>query len=519
MEDGIRPGVTFDISPVLCEQLAHPDFPALFVNYCETHAVLAEGDAKQLKLDGAGDDQIALAEMWAAWFREKAERFTTVYKSDVLGALRRLQDAGAIEIMTCGATHGYFPLLAEDRSIRMQVRLARANYRKHFGRDPRGIWLPECAYRPAYPWRTLLPVAAYSTARWRAGVEQILQEEGLDFFVTDEPALERSTPVGMLALNGDRVSYDETYGDVRARLDERSVFDVFRVSAPTHSANAACFTRNLALSMQVWSGQTGYPGDPDYLDFHKKYYRSAMRYWRVTDVKADMADKQIYNPAWAAAKARTHAQHFVKTLAVAHVHRESHASGHATITLPFDTELFGHWWFEGPVFLEHVLRGIHATSIIATSTASEQLDRVLPAMEIALPESSWGKNAHHDVWMNPETEWTWEREYGLENRMSMLYDKYPPHLMDSTERRIVNAAMRELLLAQASDWQFLISTFSAKDYATMRFHSHAADCVKLCDMIERYSVKRSLTAADEAELAVIEERDGIFEELQLEWWT
>lgn len=518
MDDGIRPGITFDISPVLCEQLTHPDFADVFVQYCEAHAVLAEGDVEQLRTDGAPQEQIDLSTYWADWYRARSRRFTEAYHGNIVAAMRDLQERGAIEIMTCGATHGYFPLLAEDRSIRLQVRLAKANYAKHFGRAPRGIWLPECGYRPAYPWRTLLPVAAYSVARWRAGVEQVLSDEQLDFFVTDEPALEKASPVGLQSPSG-RVHYDETYGAARARLDERSVYDLFRVTSETHAHNAVCFTRNLPMSMQVWSGDSGYPGDPDYLDFHKKYFRSAMRYWRVTDVKADMQYKQFYNPTWAANKARVHAKHFVKSLAVALLHRESHASGPATMCLPFDTELFGHWWYEGPLFLEEVIRGIHATGIIHTSTASEQLDRVQPDMEIALPESSWGENAHHDVWMNPATQWTWEREYALEHRMSMLYDKHPPHLLDATSERIVKAAMRELLLAQASDWQFLISTFSAKDYATMRFHSHAADCVKLCDMVERYSVRGSLTSDDETALAEIETRDGIFSELQLDWWS
>jgi len=511
LEDGIRPGVTFDISPILCEQLSHPDFGELFQRYCAEHAELARIDHSHMEQESAPDEILGQTKYWSSWYEQCWEIFNGVYSRDIVGQLRRLQDIGAIEVMTCGVTHGYLPLLAEDASVDIQVELAVRSYTHRFGRKPRGIWLPECAYRPSYPWRTFLPVSAYTKARRRDGVEQVLVRHGLEYFVTDEAALQNAQSIGVRAPDGSRTSFDDAYGVAREMLDERSVFDLFRVGGVDHNESVAVFTRHMQIALQVWSGSSGYPGDPDYLDFHKKYFRSALRYWRVTDVKGDMGLKQPYVPQWAEAKAKDHAEHFVGILEVAVGHRMATSGRVPTLCLPFDTELFGHWWFEGPIFLEHVLRGIHNSSLLSASTASERLDATQPACEIALPESSWGKNGDDSVWMNPENQWTWEKEYLLERRMRLLFEKHPIRTWDETMRRIAKNAIRQLLLVQASDWQFLISTFSAKDYAEMRFHNHLEDAKQLCELAERYGVSRKIRQEDEDHLASCEKRDGIFD--------
>lgn len=509
LADGIRPGITFDISPVLCEQLAHPDFPAVFTTYCEEHIALAKGDALHFEKE-KNSEFAKLSEQWATWYADRLEDFRDTYQTSIVGALKSLQDSGAIEVLTCGVTHGYLPLLAEDASVDLQVRLAVENYQRHFGRSPRGIWLPECAYRPAYPWRTYLPVAAYAVARMRDGIEQVLSRYNLEYFITDEGALQQSTPLGVETPNG-RVALSETYGEARKQLEAHSVYQVYRAGGNDHQESVAFFTRNQKIALQVWSGDTGYPGDPDYLDFHKKFFRSALRYWRVTDNKADMQYKQSYVSEWAEHKAIEHAKHFSDILEVTGRYHLGESEQLPTICLPFDTELFGHWWFEGPLFLEHVIRNIHASHILSTSTTSEKLDLLKPTMVVALPESSWGRNGNHDVWMNPDVQWTWEREYKLENRMRMLMEKHKHGTWDSLMKRLVLAAFRQMLLAQASDWQFLITTFSSREYAAMRFHNHATDAMQLADAAERYAVSGGISVTDRQVLEACEERDSAFQ--------
>lgn len=507
--EGIRPGITFDISPVLCEQLSHPDFPDLFDAYCKDHAELANTDADRFATDGNAEQE-RLARGWSLWYLKKCEEFGDDYKSDIVGAFRRLQDTGAIEILTCGVTHGYLPLLAEDASVDLQVRLAVANYKRHFGKHPRGIWLPECAYRPAYPWRTLLPVAAYSVARMRAGVEQTLVANNLEYFITDEGALAASTPLGMAVGKG-AMAYSEMDGLEKRLLDDRTPMQVYRVASNLDAESVAVFTRNRTIALQVWSGDTGYPGDPDYLDFHKKYFQSALRYWRVTDNKADMQYKQLYVPEWAEKRAVEHAKHYTEILEITARYYQDEYGKEPTLCLPFDTELFGHWWFEGPLFLEHVLRNIHASIHLSTRTTSEQHDTVMPRLVVALPESSWGKNGNHDVWMNPEVQWTWEKEYLLERRVRMLIEKHRSASWDPIMRRLILNTFRQMLLAQSSDWQFLISTFSSKEYAQMRFHNHATDAMTLADSAERYAVSGNLSAKEQATLEACEARDTLLQ--------
>ncbi|MBM4178921.1 MAG: DUF1957 domain-containing protein [Ignavibacteria bacterium] len=514
--DGIRPGVTFDISPILCEQLSHRDFPDLFSAYCKNHIELAKADKDQFIADAADQQLVQQAEYWMDWYTSTLSCFETDFPSGIVSALCDLQQQGAIEIMTCGATHGYFPLLAEDASIELQIDIAIRSYVRHFGQTPRGIWLPECAYRPAYPWRTYLPVYAYSREHHRRGIEQILAKFGLEYFVTDEWALRKSQPIGVCDNAGNRTPFEQTYGECRRQLEQLSPLGVYKVGGYAHDEQVAVLTRHMNIALQVWSGQTGYPGDPDYLDFHKKYHNSALRYWRVTDVTADMQYKQTYVPEWATSRASIHARHFIDILEATVTSQVAKTGSQPTICLPFDTELFGHWWFEGPPFIEHVLRGIHASQILQTRTASEQIDHVRPTCVIALPESSWGKDGNDSVWMNNDTTWTWEAEYALERRLRLLIEKHPVRIWDQTMMRIARNVFGELLLAQSSDWQFLITNWTARDYAEMRFHNHVHDMRRCCEMFERYAVSRELAFDDLEFLEALEARDGVFtEELNL----
>ncbi|MFN5378023.1 MAG: 1,4-alpha-glucan branching protein domain-containing protein [Ignavibacteria bacterium] len=516
VDDGIRPGITFDISPILCEQLSHPDFAPLFSDYCKNHITLARADRDQFLADKAEQSIINQAEYWMQWYEDALHAFQTEFDGKILPALRALQDEGAIEIMTCGATHGFFPLLAEDASIELQVDLAVRSYTKHFGKPPRGIWLPECAYRPAYPWRTYLPVYSYSRERHRQGIEQILQRWGIEYFITDEGALRDSEPIGVRGDDGYRTPYHETYGECRQQLETRTPYHVYNVSGHGHHDRVSVLTRHMNIALQVWSGQTGYPGDPDYLDFHKKYHSSALRYWRVTDSKADMQYKQVYMPAWAQSRTASHARHFVDILEATVTARLAKTGHEPTICLPFDTELFGHWWFEGPMFIEQVLRGIHASNVLRVRTASEQIDHTHPTCEIALPESSWGKDGNDSVWMNDETKWTWEAEYALERRVQLLLEKHPIRIWDHIMKRIGRNVLGELLLVQSSDWQFLITNWTGRDYAEMRFHNHVHDLRRCCEIFERYAVTRVLTHEDIEYIDELEQRDGVFtEELNL----
>lgn len=511
LADGIRPGLTFDISPVLCEQLAHPDFPEVFISYCDNHMALAKSDNVDFTAQGQ-TERVTLAEFWCGWYEDRRNEFVHDYHTDVIGAFNKLQEDGAIEIMTCGATHGYLPLLAEDDSVERQLVVAKENYIRHFGKAPKGIWLPECAYRPGYQWRTLLPVSHYSIAHRRYGIEELLEKHELQYFITDEGALKGAMPIGYRTDDGPIVPVADTVGEVRTQLEEKNTMDVFELKSNSSAQPVKILTRSMNIAMQVWSGQSGYPGDPDYLDFHKKYHKSALRYWRVTDNNADMEHKAHYNPEWAEDRARAHAAHYVSVLETTYRHHSSLTERQRVICLPFDTELFGHWWFEGPQFLENLIRGLDQSATLHTATVAEVTESIDTRCVISLPESSWGENGNHDVWMNPQTEWTWEKEYELEFRVRKVLESTKGVALKSGGRRLLKNLFRELLLCQSSDWQFLISTFSAKEYAEMRFHNHHADAFRLCELLEKFVVDEKVGADDLTFLDECELRDDIFDE-------
>jgi 1,4-alpha-glucan branching enzyme len=522
LDDGIKSRVTLDISPVLCEQAEHPDFKEIFINYCDEKIAWAEKDHKQFTEMGYDPHHIYLAQYWGEWYAARKKDFIERYDKSMIGAMRQLQDKGAIEVATCGATHGYFPLLGTEESIDLQIRAAKENYKKHFGRDPRGIWLPECAYRPTYNWKSYIPVAPYHHERLRPGIEQFLAKYGIEYFITDQDLTERTEPIGAF-LDAKK----EKFASKNSEAFEQSLygfndllFKPFNVSSSdrVEYGTAAAFTRHRDIAMQVWSGEVGYPGQPDYLDFHKKHFGSMLRYWRVTDNKADMMYKTLYHPDWTQDKIDHQANHFIHHIENTLNWHKNNTGNHGTLCTPFDTELFGHWWFEGPEFLRAVLRGLHSSPYVNTATCSEELMKVKPREVLRLPEGSWGENNNHDVWINDETKWTWESIYNDENTLWDIYKNYDIKNLDATARRILTQAVREMMLEHSSDWQFLIHTQSARDYAEQRFSYHHSDFNKFCDLFKKYMDSNELTPTDLNYLEEAEKRNAVFPELDIEWW-
>ena len=501
--DGIRPRITIGVTPVLAEMLTTPRLRDDFIAYCDGRIALAEADRKEFQDHGAYE-AARLAADWAEFYAFVLHDFLQTYKADVVGALRRLQKEGHIEVLTSAATHGYLPLLGRDESVAAQVRAGVASYRRQFGRAPRGIWLPECAYRPASTWSR--PVGA--RRRWqRPGLERILAANDLRYFFVDTHLVAGGTPLG---------TYEGAFADrppaKTRRATKASPNDVHTVGSGR--TRVAVLARDPRSSTQVWSADYGYPGDGVYLEFHRKKGEAGLRYHKITNRQLPLGAKESYHPEPAAVQAKLHAEHFLSLVRETLVkHRE--ATGRAGVVVaPFDTELFGHWWFEGPQWLEAVIRGLAADGTIAT--ASEAVRATPPVSTIALPEGSWGQGGGHWVWLNDDTKWVWDLVYRAEDAFMELLPavrrKRTPQV-----RRAFEQLARELFLLESSDWPFLITTVAAKDYATARVRMHAETFDRLAAMT-RTAMKNDLAPEDKALLASLEARDGPFRDVDLRWW-
>jgi len=262
--------------------------------------------------------------------------------------------------------------------------------------------------------------------------------------------------------------------------------------------------------VQVWSRDLGYPGDYNYLEFHKRNFPSGHRYWKISNKQNDLGNKEEYSPEEAFIKAREHAKHFVAGLEGLKLNGGQSPISNLQppipfiITSPFDTELFGHWWFEGPKFLSEILKNISQSKVVETITPSKYLQKYSPQEVLSLPEGSWGEGGKHYVWNNEETSYTWEKIYECEDKIWAIATNnnlLPPSLLKQL--------LVELLILQSSDWQFLITTQDAKDYSKERFNFHYKACL---DLLNAYEINDEVTI--KLLLNELKHKDFIFAEVE-----
>ncbi len=459
--EGTPAPLTIGFTPVLANQLANPAFAR------ELDAFFAQ---RLAACDEAPASFGPLVDFWRSRFNRMQALFRKI-GGDLVSAFRRLQERGRLEIIGSAATHGYLPLLARDESIRLQLAVGQAEHRRLFGVAPAGCWLPECAYRP----RT----------KGRRGIEEHLADAGFRYFFTDAHLAHAGSPLGAygdIPLGAERFDverHDPSTPTAARGNAARSPYQAYRVSRISRRggpAPVAALVRDPQSSMQIWSRHQGYPGDEWYLEFHKIRWPGGLKLWRVSGANVDLGAKHPYEPSVALERAAGHASHFVHLL-------ESLTHGNpvardGVIVAPFDTELFGHWWFEGADFLAAAYRALRGRPGGTTRavTASQHLDAHPPRVGLELAEGSWGANGDHSMWLNDRTGWTWQRLRGLETG---FWKVAPAALAAPAARPALAQAARELLLAQSSDWQFIISTGAVVDYAERRFTLHCDDAERL----------------------------------------
>ncbi len=474
--DGMSPRLTLTLSPTLCAMLLDPLLQQRYEQHLNGLIELAEKEIHRTHWDRAFHE--------LAWMYH--HRFTTLrdawhgYGRNLVTAFRKFQDLGFLEIITTAATHALLPLfIHHPPTIRAQILTARDHYRSCFGCDPRGIWLPECAYVE--------------------GVENFLQEANLRWFIMD------------------------THGLLHAQPRPR-----YGVFAPVFTPNGlAAFGRDLDSSRQVWSKHEGYPGDARYRDFYrdigfdldfdyvKRHLPSpehrgftGLKYFRITGGRAE---KQPYQRAAALQAAAEHAGNFLNAR-VAQIEKLGHIMDRPPLVLaPYDAELFGHWWYEGPEFLDYFVRKACYDQKQFTLITPEDYLRLHPTNQIAQPAaSSWGEEGFYRVWLNERNEWIYPHLRVAEERMTELARTFvdPPPLM----AQALAQAGRELLLAQSSDWPFILRTGTSPDYARRRVKDHLLRFLTIYTQLKKKRV-------DEKWLREVETRDNIFPQINAAYWA
>ena len=282
----------------------------------------------------------------------------------------------------------------------------------------------------------------------------------------------------------------------------RSPYHAYRLGGARSRPPIAALVRDPDSTLRVWSRGLGYPGEGAYLEFHKIRWPEGLKLWRVTGGNVDLGGKQPYDPAVANERARGHGQHFAGLLAETAA-REPDGD---LIVAPFDTELFGHWWFEGVDFLGELFRSLQ-TGSVAPTTAREHLAARPATQTAALSEGSWGAHGDFSMWMNPGTAWTWHRLWPLEDAYWGV--ARAALAAGPKQRAVLEQATRSLLLAQASDWQFIISTGAATDYAEQRFRLHCEDAEALVAALDPSADAGALDAAVQR-AAALRDRDDVF---------
>ena len=493
VDDRVSFKLAMSLTPTLCAMLQDKLLCERYVRHLD---LLIDLIARGRKRNRNSPRLRELADFYFKIFRETRRFFVDECRCDLLASFRELRESGGLEIIASAATHGLLPLLVQQsrEAARAQILIGRDIYVDLFGVEPAGFWLPECAYGP--------------------GLESILQEANIRWFVLD------------------------THGLLFAKPRPRRL-----IFAPCYTpAGPAAFARDRDSSRQIWSAQGGYPGNPVYREFyrdagfdlplehlgpvaHGTRKFSGVKYHRITG-RGD--EKELYDPVAAQRVAEMQVLHFIENRR-RQIHEVTAAGFDPIVVIPFDAELFGHWWFEGPRFLELFIRQTANERDFHLSTPSEYL-AANPTQQISEPATStWGENGYFEVWLNPSNAWIYPQLHIAAQRMSEIGRSHAggvvgqPHRLPNEKAaggapalqfadRVLKQLARELLLAQSSDWAFLMKTGTAREYATKRTTDHLSRFNRLHDQLAKNRM-------DEEFLRECESRDNLFPNVKWRYYA
>lgn len=417
--------INIGLTPVLMDQLNSQYFIEKFLEYIEIKEKKGNYDYERYK----NDSKIKLTlDHYMNELNELKNLFINI-NFNIVDAFKKLQDEGYLEIGTSAITHAYLPLLKYYYSQELQIKNGVNVYKKYINKKPNIFWLPECAYKPR--------------------IEKFLKEAGIKFFILNYHSLiEESEKVF-------------SYGKGELKFELKNKFSTLFLYKTDEGPYV--LLRNPETSEKVWSRDYGYPGDGDYREFHKKSENSGFQYWRITDKNISLGEKDYYDYKKAIEKSKIHAINFNNDLEKIFIDFYNNYNINGLIVAAYDTELFGHWWYEGVNFIKELLILSYKSKVYKTSTIENLINEV-PIKRGKFIESSWGLGGFHYTWYNSNTIWMWEKIHEIEDKFMKLNK--------SINKNKLNALLKEKFLLESSDFPFLVTTSTAKDYAISRFNEH-----------------------------------------------
>ncbi len=420
--------VTLGMTPVVTAQLDDPYCLDGMYHWLANWQLRA-AEAATARPAVAPDAAVARppAALRALGVREHAEAeqalddFATLWHHGASPLLRALVDAGTVELLGGPLAHPFQPLL-NPRLREFALREGLADTQQRIAHTPAGIWAPECAYAP--------------------GMEHDYTAAGVRHFMVDGPSLHGDTALGR----------------------------------PVGDTDVIAFGRDLQVSYRVWSPKSGYPGNAAYRDFHTYDHRTGLKPARVTGRNVPSEAKAPYDPERADHTVEGHVADFVDVVRHRLLTESERIGRPAHVVAAFDTELFGHWWYEGPVWLQRVLRALPAAGV-QVGTLSDAITGGFVGSPVELPASSWGSGKDWQVWAGDQVADLVQLNLEVVDTALSTVDKalaQRASLDGPVPRdRIADQILRETLLTVSSDWPFMVSKDSAADYARYRAHLHA----------------------------------------------
>jgi 1,4-alpha-glucan branching enzyme len=443
--EGRRDLLTLGVTPVLAAQLDDAYCLREFHTWLGFWRTRAEGLATRrdanLRELGSYEYRLATAAL---------DTFESTWRHGGSPVLRGLTDAGVVELLGGPATHPFLPLL-DERIAHAQLAVGLEDSARRFGTSPRGIWAPECAYRP--------------------GIEELYADAGVDRFLVDGPTLVAG------------VRHQPHAHDNLATGDAWTVGD----------SDVVTFGRDLDVTYRVWSPRRGYPGGRHYRDFHTFDHASGIRPARVTSTRTPPEAKAPYDPAAGHAAVAADIDDFVACVRRRLIDLALSRGRPGVVVAAYDTELFGHWWHEGPAFLEGILRALPNAGVRVT-TLRGAVDGGAVSGRVDMGEGSWGSGKDWHVWTGEQVSDLVDLTTSVQQRLLATIDKALAADPRPQRRPELDQLTREAFLATSSDWAFMATKDSAAEYARSRAHEHAHAVSALADRVDAGRDARRLTA-------------------------